>query len=437
MAVSATQVSVESVGNLERRMTLRVPADNVDTQVGGRLREIARTARINGFRPGKVPAKVIEKRFGQQVRAEVLDGLLREGFDEAVRDNALRIAGSPRIEPAEAAGDGELSYVATFELVPDFGEIDVAKLQVVRNTAEVTDADIERMIENLRQQRGSWTAVTRPAKKGDAVDVETWSQAGDQRLPAEGVERGTDVIGSGAMFPKIEDALVGMSTGDEKSVDVEFPANWRVPQLAGKTVQVHLKAEQVSEQVLPDVDGAFIRSFGIKSGEMDKFRSEIRSNLERELKGALMRRLRLAVGEQLAKAYDSVEMPPRLVEDEARAMAEQALQQARQQGQSGELPADAHKAFMEPARKRVLVALLVLEIARRNELRLEPARLNELLRLIASTYEDPQQVIDLYRNDPQLMSGLQNRAMEEQVTDWIAERAQHTEQAMTFQEAIG
>ncbi|MEO5566563.1 MAG: trigger factor [Luteimonas sp.] len=436
MAVSATQVSVESVGNLERRMTLRVPADNVDTQVGGRLREIARTARINGFRPGKVPTKVIEKRFGQQVRAEVLDGLLREGFDEAIRDNALRIAGSPRIEPAEGAGEGELSYVATFELVPDFGDIDVSKLQVVRNTAEVTDADIDRMIENLRQQRGSWTAVTRPAKQGDAVDVETWSQAGDQRLPAEGAERGTDVIGSGAMFPTIEEALVGMSTGDEKSVDVAFPADWRVPQLAGKTAQVHLKAEQVSEQVLPDVDGAFIRSFGVKSGEMDKFRSEIRSNLERELKGALMRRLRHAVGQQLANAYDSVEMPPRLVEDEARAMAEQALQ-ARQQGQPGELPADAHKAFMDPSRKRVLVALLVLEIARRNELRLEPARLNELLRLIASTYEDPQQVIELYRNDPQLMSGLQNRAMEEQVIDWIAERAQLTEQAMTFQEAIG
>jgi trigger factor len=440
MAVSATQVSVESVGNLERRMTLRVPAENVETQVGGRLREIARTARIKGFRPGKVPTKVVEQRYGQQVRAEVLDGMLREGFDEAVRDNALRIAGSPRIEPVDAAAgesEGELSYVATFELVPEFGDIDVAKLQVVRNTAEVDEADIDRMVENLRQQRRSWSAVTRPAKEGDAVDVETWSQSGDERLPAEGVERGTDVIGSGAMLPAIEAALVGMSTGEEKSVDVVFPADWRVPMLAGKTVQVHLKAEQVSEPVVPETDGAFIRSFGVKSGELDKFRAEIRSNLERELKGALMNRLRRAVGEQLAAAYAEVELPPRLVEQEARGMAQQALQQARQQGQQGSLPANAHEGFMEPARKRVLVALLVGEIARRNDLRLDPKRLNELLRLIASTYEDPQQVIDLYRNDPQLMSGLQGRAMEEQVIDWIAERAQHTEQAMTFQEAIG
>ena len=440
MAVPATQVSVESIGNLERRMTLRVPASDVDDQVGGRLREIARTARIKGFRPGKVPTSVVEQRYGQQVRAEVVDGLLRQGFDSAVRENELRIAGSPRIEPAKAEGEGggELAYVATFELVPDFGEIDVTKLQVVRHTAEVTEEDIDRMVANLRTQRRSWTAVTRPAKDGDAVDVETWSQAGDERLPAEGVEQGVSVIGSGAMLPELEAALVGMSTGDEKTVDVTFPAEWRVPQLAGKTVQVHLKAVQVSEPVLPEVDTAFIRSFGVKSGELSQFRSEIRANLERELKGALMNRLRREVGEQLSAAYAGVELPPRLVEQEARTLAQAALQQARQQGQANAaLAPNAHEAFLEPARKRVLLALLVGEVARRNELRLEPQRLNELLRLIASTYEEPQQVIELYRNDPQLMSGLQGRAMEEQVIDWIAERAQHTEQALSFQEAVG
>jgi trigger factor len=411
-------------------MTLRVPAGDVDHQVGGRLREIARTARIKGFRPGKVPAKVVEQRFGQQVRAEVLDGLLREGFDSAVRDNALRIAGMPRIEPAGEAGEGELSYVATFELMPEFGEIDVSKLQITRHTAEVSEEDVDRMIENLRAQRRSWSAVNRPAKEGDAVDVATWSQAGDARLPPEGVERGTDVIGSGAMYGDIEKALVGMKEGEEKTVEVSFPADWRVPQLAGRTVQVHLAAERVSEQVLPEVDGAFIRSFGVRSGELSQFRADIRSNLERELKGALMGRLRREVGEALAAAYASTELPPRLVEQEARALAQQAAQGAT-------LPDDAYKAFLDPAGKRVLLALLVAEVARRNDLRLDPRRVNELMRLIASTYEEPQQVIDLYRNDPQLMSGLQNRAMEEQVIDWIAERATHADKALTFQEAIG
>lgn len=430
------QVSVESVGNLERRMTLRVPAERVENQIGGRLREIARTARIKGFRPGKVPAKVIEQRYGAQVRGEVVDELLQQGFDQAVRENELRLAGNPRIEPSAEAGEGELAYVATFEVVPDFGDIDVTTLQVVRTTAEVTEDDIDRMIENLRLQRRSWTIVNRPAQIGDAADVETWSVIGGERLPAEGAERGVTMIGSGAMFPEIENAIVGMSAGEDKTLTVDFPENWRVPQLAGRQAVVNVKVEAISEPVLPEVDAEFIRSFGVRSGEMPQFRVEIRNNLERELKGALMGRLRREVGEQLVAAYAHVDMPPRVVENEARAMLAQTVEQARRQGRQVEPPADAWRELLEPARKRVTVALLVGEIARRNELVLDPKRLNETLRLIASTYEEPQQVIDLYRNDRQLMAGLQNRVMEEQVIDWIAERAVHTDRPLSFQEAI-
>lgn len=436
MSASETRVSVESTGNLERKVTFRLPAGELDDQIGGRLREMARTARIKGFRPGKVPTKVIQQRYGSQVRAEILDGLLRQGFDRAIRENELRVAGNPQIAPSAEAADDELAYTATFEVVPDFGDVDMAKLQVVRHASEVADADIDRMIENLRLQRRSWTAVTRAAQDGDAVDVETWSQAGDDRLPAEGAEKGVAVIGTGAMLPQLESALTGMAAGEEKTVEVEFPADYRVPQLAGRTAQVHLKAEQVSEPVLPEADAAFIRSFGVKSGDMDQFRADIRTNLERELKGALMNRLRREVGEQLVSVYGATELPPRMVENEARNMAAQAVEQARQQGRNLQVPADAHLTFLEPARKRVLVGLLVGEVARRNELRLDPRRVDETMRLIASTYEEPQQVIELYRNDPQLMAGLQNRVMEEQVIDWIAERAQHTEQALSFQDAI-
>jgi trigger factor len=427
------QVSVESIGNLERRMSFSLPAERLDTHIGGRLRELSRTARIKGFRPGKVPAKVIEQRFGDQVRAEALDGLLRETFNNAVREKELQLAGNPRIEKQ---GEGDLDFVATFEVVPDFGDIDVAKLNVIRHTAEVSDADIDQMVENLRLQRRTFQAVDRGAKDGDRVALETWSQAGDERMPAEGVEKGATLIGSGVMYADIEQALVGLAKGEEKTVAVNFPADWRVPQLAGRQVDVHLKVTDVSEPVMPDVDREFIRSFGVKSGDAEQFRADIRSNLERELKGALMTRLRREVGEQLIAAYASVEMPPRLVENEARVMVQQAAEQARRQGQQVQVPDNAYEGFMEPARKRVLVGLLVGEVARRNQLRLDPKRLNETLRLIASTYEEPEQVIELYRNDPQLMNSLQGRVMEEQVIDWIAERAQHTEQALSFQEAI-
>jgi trigger factor len=427
------QVSVESIGNLERRMSFSLPADRLDTHIGGRLRELARTARIKGFRPGKVPTKVIEQRYGEQVRAEALDGLLRETFNSAVREQSLQLAGSPRIEKA---GDSELEFVATFEVVPDFGDIDVAALNVTRHTAEVTDADIDQMVENLRLQRRTFQTVDRGAKEGDRVALETWSQAGDERLPAEGSEKGATLIGSGVMFGAIEQALVGLAKGEEKAVDVDFPADWRVPQLAGRQVQVHVKVTEVSEPVLPEVDKDFIRSFGVKSGDPEQFRADIRANLERELKGALMTRLRREVGEQLIAAYSHVDMPPRLVENEARAMVQQAAEQAQRNGQQVQIPENAHEGFKDAARKRVLVGLLVGEVARRNQLRLDPKRLNETLRLIASTYEEPEQVIELYRNDPQLMNGLQSRVMEEQVIDWIAERAQHTEQALSFQEAI-
>lgn len=428
------QVSVESVGNLERRVILSLPAGDIDDQVGGRLREIARTVRIKGFRPGKVPAKVVEQRFGGQVRAEILDGLLRQGMDRAVRENELRIAGAPEISQSDEAAEGELKYVAAIELVPDFGELDMAKLEVVRHTAEVTDEDIERMLGNLRQQRASWTKVERAAQAGDLANLETASSIDGQRMPAEGVEKTSTVLGSGGMYPEVESAIVGMQPGEEKTIDVTLPADWHMPQFAGKTVTSTFKLVDLAEQVLPEVDAAFIRSFGVKSGDLEQFKSEIRSNLQRELKGALMNRLRREVGEQLVEAYKDVELPPRLVENEARALLANATEQARRQGQQVSAGVDA---FREAARKRVLVALLVAEVARRNELRLDPARLNETMQLIASTYEQPQQVIDLYRNDPQLMQGLQNRVMEEQVIDWIAERATHTEQALSFQEAIG
>jgi trigger factor len=321
-------------------------------------------------------------------------------------------------------------------VVPDFGDIDVTTLDVVRYTADVSEDDIDRMIENLRLQRRSWGAVEREAREGDAVEAQTWSMLDGQRVPAEGSERLLTVIGTNSVLPRLEQALVGMRAGEEKAVDIEFPADWRVAELAGKNAQANLRLERVSESVVPEADAAFIRSFGVKSGDLAQFRADIRSNLERELKGALMARLRREVSEKLAAAYAHVELPPRLVENEARMLARQAAERIRRQGGNPQMPEDAHVDFLDGARKRVLVGLLVGEVARRNELRLEMSRVNETLRLIASTYEEPQQVIEMYRDDPQLMAGLQSQVMEEQVIDWIAERARHRDEPLSFQEAI-
>lgn len=428
------QVSVENTSSLERRMTVSIPADRLSSVIDGRLRDMAGKANLKGFRKGKVPAKVIEQRFGDQIRSEAFGELVRASFDQAVRQENVRIAGQPSIQAEPGAAENEIRYTATFEIVPDFGTIDVSQLQINRVHAQVEDADIDHMIDTLRQQRRTWEPVSRPAQAGDLVAVETFAATASARVPETGAEKGATVIGSGVMFPELEAQLSGMSAGDERDVEIAFPADWRVPALAGQNAKVTLKATQVSEPKMPEADEAFVKSFGVKSGKLEVFRQEVRANLERELKGMLMSRLRAEVAQKLVAAYSHVELPAKLIEAEARGLAANAQQQARQQGQADAVyPFDQ---FMVPARNRVAAGLLVGEIARQNGLKLDFNRVKETLSLIASTYEEPKQVIELYRNDPNLMSGLQNRVMEEQVIDWVAERAQATDQNLSFTEAM-
>lgn len=428
------QVSLENTTSLERRMTVSLPVERLDGVVGKRLQEIARTARLKGFRPGRIPPKIIEQRFGPKVRDEVMGELIRSSFDEAVRQEHVQPAGNPDIKTEPASEDGQIVYTATFEVVPEFGTIDVTTLQFNRHVSQVEETDIDAMFETLRQQRQSWNPVDRAAQAGDLVRIETHANTGDERVPAEGVEHGATVIGSSAMLPELELQLVGMSANEEREIEIAFPADWRVPQMAGRTVKVTVKVTQVAESFIPEIDEAFIKSFGVRSGKMDVFRKEVRANLERELKGNLMNRLRAEVAQKLIAAFATVEMPPRLVEFEARQMARTTAENARQQGQVN--VADSPEPYIHAARQRVAAALLVGEIARQNSLTIDPARVRETMQLIASTYEDPNQVIELYRNDPNLMRNLQNRVMEEQVIDWIAERANATEQTLSFTEVM-
>ena len=427
------QVSVENVSNLERRITVSMPVDRLQSIAGSRLSEIARTARIKGFRPGKVPAKIIEQRYGAQVRNEVFGDLVRESFDEAIRKENLRPAGQPQIQPT-TADEGQMGYIATFEVVPDFGTIDVSGLQIVRPVAEVEDSDVDHMIETLRMQRRNWSQVERAGQAGDLVMVETVTHTDGVRLPAEGVERAATVLGSGMLDRELEAQLVGKVAGDDVAIDLNYPPDWSDPALAGKNANVEAHVVRVSESHLPELDATFIRTFGIRSGEVEQFRSEVRSNLERELKGSLMARLRAEILDKLIAQHAHVELPVRLIESEARAQARQAEQQAIETGQDN--PQIPFEGFLPGARIRVATVLLVGEVARQNNIQLDPQRVSEMLKLIASTYEDPKQVIDLYRNDQRLMSDLQSRVMEEQVIDWVATKAEATERHMNFSDAM-
>ncbi len=420
------QVSVENVGKLGRKLVVRLPADRLEDTVRNRIQEMTRSARIKGFRPGKVPQKVIEQRFGAQLRNEVLSDLIGSSFQEAVTQENLRPAVQPSISTTGRPADGQIEYTAEFEVVPEIGAIDVAALEITRTASNVTDEDIDQMIETLRQQRRSWTPVERAAESGDMALFEFSAQGEGFRHPADGADRMGTIIGSNALPTALESALIGQSVDAEFDVDVDFPAEFREAALAGKSAKVHVRVVRVQAPQVPDVDDAFIAAFGVREGGLARFRDDVRANLQRELEGVLMNRLKAATIDKLLAAHADLELPQSLIDGEARLLADQAR-----------VPADqSAEAFAPAARRRVAAGLLLAEIARQNQIAVEPRRVREALATIASTYEEPQQVIEMYRRDPQLMGGLQSRVLEDQVVEWIADRAKVTEQPLSFNEVM-
>jgi trigger factor len=424
------QVSVENIGTLERKLTVKFPAERFETQVTARIAEMGRTVRLKGFRPGKVPTTVIKQRFGAQVRGEVLSDLIGSTLREAVEQEKLQPIANPSINTTGQPQDGEIAYTATFEIMPEFPAIDVSGLEITRPVAVVADADIDKMLETLRQQRRSFDEVERASVEGDFVMFEYSAEAGDYRFPVEGMERAGSVLGSGNLFKALDDALVGHSADDSYDSEIAFPDDFRNEELAGKTAKVSFKIIKVQEPKLPEINGEFAKLFGIEDGDLDVFRKEVRANLERELKAALMARLKSEVAEKLANQHGNLEVPKLMVQSEAQNMAAANVPRGQQP------PPQLIEAATPIAQKRVVAGLLMGEIARKQSLVIDRKRVAEQLAAIASTYEEPEKVIELYNGDPQLMSGLQNRVMEDQVAEWVAEHAKTTQQDLSFDDVM-
>ena len=408
------QVSIENVGNLGRKLTVRIPAARLEDTVRNRVQEMGRNARLKGFRPGKVPTKVIEQRYGAQIRGEALSELIGSSFQEAVSTEKLRPAMQPSISTSGKPDNGEIEYVATFEIMPEIGKLDVSGLEIVKQTASVEDSDIDAMIDTLRVQRRSWHPVDRAALAGDMVLFEFAAQASDFRYPESGTDRVGTIVGSDALFKGLEDQLLGHVVDDAFEKDLDFPADFRIEGLAGKSAHASFKIVRVQEAKLPELDDAFLATFGVTDGGLPRFREDVRANLERELSAALNSRLKAAAVEKLIEAHADMELPQGLIENEARELARQST------GGKGQAP---HEPFMASARRRVAGGVLLSELARQNEIRIDMRRVSEALSAIASTYEEPEQVVELYSKDPQMMSGLHSRVLEDQVVDWSADKA--------------
>lgn len=430
-------VSVETVSSLERRMTVGLPADRIDAEVDKRLQRAAHDVRLDGFRRGKVPMKVVRQRYGIGVRQEVLGELINQAYFEAVQQEKLQPAGMPSIEAKGGEGEGkDFEFVATFEVFPELVLGDLGKVSVVRLQGEVVEADIDQMLETLRQQRSRFEAVERPAQTGDQVVIDYEGFKGGEAFAGGQADNSTLVLGSGQMIPGFEDGVVGMKAGEEQTLALAFPADYHSEDLKGQAVEFRIKLHSVSEKKLPELNDDFFKQFGVESGGIEAFRKEVLNNMTREMKTAGLNKVKTAVVDELLKLHE-VTVPNALIKNEIGAMRNQMLQQfgemAKQIDAASIFPDDM---FAEQARKRVTTGLIFAELIRQREVKVDPARVRSKVEEIASVYNNPQEVVSHYLANKQLLSGIENMVLEEQVIDMILESAKVEDKAASYQDVI-
>jgi len=426
------QVSVESIGKLERRMQVQVPAERVSQEIATRLKNISRTARLNGFRPGKAPLKVIRQQFGSQIHREVIGELLQSSYAEAVSQKQLTPAGSPRIEPQSMDEGQDLKYVATFEVFPEVVLQPMESLEVERVAAEVTESDIDAMIERLRKQQMKYSAVSRAAANGDKVTIDFDGAIDGVAFAGGKGENVAIVLGEGRMLPELEQGLIGANSGEKRDVTVNFPPDYRATELAGKSAIFATEIKTVEEPVLPEIDEEFCKSFGVTEGGLTKLREDVAANMRRELEQALRNRNKAAVMEKLYAA-NPTEVPNVLIEGQIRDMQVEAMRRA---GTKDAAQAPPREPFVEPARRRVALGLLLNDVIRKENLVVDRNRVNERLDEMVSAYGDAGAMKRAYMQNAEAMRQVESLALEDQAVDWILEHAKVREVKSTFKQLM-
>jgi trigger factor len=430
------QVSVETTSGLERRMTVEVPEERIDGEVKNRLQRLARTAKVKGFRPGKVPMKVVAQQYGKQVRDEVVGEVIQATYFEAINQEKLQPAGMPKsLEPTVNEAGKDLQYTATFEVMPEVEVADISGTKLEKVAAEVTDEDLEKMIDNLRQQHAEWKPVKRKAKKGDRLNIDFKGTIDGEEFSGNSGEGVPVTIGSGRMIEGFEDGLVGAKAGDELTLDLKFPEEYGNQEVAGKPAQFAVKVNTVEEPVLPELDEEFAKGFGIGDGSLEALRNEVRKNMERELQQAVSAKNKQAVMDALLE-LNKIEVPEALVNNEAENLKQQMMQQMHvPEGKAG---ADLDASlFKGEAERRVTLGMLVAEIIKANELKVDEDKVKAKVEEIAATYEQPEQVVNWYMGDKNRLSQIENLLLEDEVVDWALGQADVSESKSSFDEVMG
>lgn len=429
------QVSVEASTSLERRVTVTVPAEKIDSAVDKKVQETAKTIRLDGFRKGKVPTKVVKKRYGASIRQEVLGDVIQSSYFEALQEAKINPAGMPEIEPKEDAGEGDFSYVAVVEVYPEIELADASGLNIERQAGKITDTDVDNMIEMLRKQQSEWNEVARAAADGDQVNIDFKGFVDGEAFDG-GEAAGHDlVIGSGSMIPGFEDGITGMSAGEEKDITVTFPEDYQAEHLAGKEATFKITAHKVSESILPELNEEFYAKFSPKGKGEDNFKAEIRTNMEREMTQALKGKLKNAVLDAYVE-LNEFDVPKALVKEELGRLKQQALQQfggGNQQLDPSILP---DEMFQDQADKRVKVGLLAGEVIKANEMAADEDKVKALVEEMAQGYEDPKEFVDYYLNNAEQRSQLEGVVLEDMVVEHLLAAGTVTDTEVDYETAV-
>lgn len=428
------QVSVETTSVLERQMTITVPAERIEGDVNKRVQQAARTQRLDGFRPGKVPMKVAKQRFGAGIRQDVIGEVIQQSFYEAVQQENVLPAGGPQIEFKNDKDGEDFQYVATFEVYPEIALSDFTSVEIEKQSSEVKDEDLEQMIDTLRKQQANWSEVETAAVDTDRLKIDFEGFVGGEAFEG-GTAEGMDlVLGSNSMIPGFEDGLVGAKPGDEVEVKATFPEDYHAEELKGKDAVFNVKVQTVSSSELPELNEEFFTKFGIEAADLESFKVEVRSNMEREMKNALKMKLKDQVFTQLVD-INGIEVPSALVDSEIDNLRKQAVQRF---GGGAEIDPSMlpKEMFEDQAKRRVTVGLLVQEVIKVNEIKADDDNVRAAVEEMASTYQEPKEVIDWYYSNDDMLNQVKSLVLEDLVIDHLLSSAKVTEAAVAYEDAI-
>ena len=430
------QVSIETTSGLERRLTISVPSEVVDQEVEKRLVKAAKTVKINGFRPGKVPVKVVRQKYGAGVRQEVLGDTINRSFYDAVQQESVKPAGQPKIEPKQIEEGKDIEFIATFEVYPEIEISGLDEIAVEKLSADITEKDIDEMIANLQDSQATWATSKGQGKKDDKVTIDFEGLKEGEPFEGGSAEGNELVLGSNTMIPGFEDGLIGLKAGEEKSLELTFPEEYQVEELRGVDVVFNVKVTKVEKKKKPKLDEEFFKKYGVEDGGEEKFREEVKSNMEREKERAIKNKTKEQVLDGLLEK-NKLDVPAALIANEIDALRNQTVQQyggaAKGMDLKALLPDDM---FKEQAEKRTALGLLISEVVTKEEVKADKDIVKKLIEETASTYEDPQEVINYYYGNEQLLANVEAAALEEQVVELILSRASVTEKTISYSELI-